>query len=98
MVFGLITNDDEITYKEEVIDLAVWCQDNNFPSTFPQGRAGPHQHRRGCSGDSQELPLCPHYTHHYSREEGMTMPLSHQEAGKIWHQPSDYQNVLQLHH
>ena len=27
---GLITNDDETAYREEVRDLAVWCQDNNL--------------------------------------------------------------------
>ena len=30
MVVGLITDNDEIAYKEEVRDLAVWCQDNNL--------------------------------------------------------------------
>jgi hypothetical protein len=29
-VVGLITDDDEKTYREEVRDQAVWCQDNNF--------------------------------------------------------------------
>jgi hypothetical protein len=27
-VIGLITNNDETAYREEVRDLAVWCQDN----------------------------------------------------------------------
>ena len=26
----MITNNDETAYKEEVRDLAVWCQDNNL--------------------------------------------------------------------
>ena len=29
-VIGLITDDDEAAYKEDVSDLAVWCQDNNL--------------------------------------------------------------------
>jgi hypothetical protein len=29
MMLDLI--DDETTYREEVRDLAVWCQDNNLP-------------------------------------------------------------------
>jgi uncharacterized protein YneR len=29
-VVGLITNNDEIAYREEVRDLTVWCQDNNL--------------------------------------------------------------------
>ena len=32
-VLCLITNNDETVYREEVRDLAVWCQDNNLPST-----------------------------------------------------------------
>ena len=27
---GLITDNDETAYREEVNDLAVWCQDNNL--------------------------------------------------------------------
>ena len=29
-VVGLITDDDETAYREEVSDLAVWCQNNNL--------------------------------------------------------------------
>ena len=29
-VVGLITDNDETAYREEVTDLAVWCQDNNL--------------------------------------------------------------------
>jgi hypothetical protein len=29
-VVGLITNKDETAYREEVRELAVWCQDNNL--------------------------------------------------------------------
>ena len=29
-VVGLITNNDETAYREEVRDLAVWCQNNNL--------------------------------------------------------------------
>jgi hypothetical protein len=32
-VVGLIT-DDEAAYREEVRDLAVWCQDNNLSFNF----------------------------------------------------------------
>ena len=30
-VVGLITVNDETAYREEVRDLAGWCQDNNLP-------------------------------------------------------------------
>jgi hypothetical protein len=29
-VVGLITGNNETAYREEVSDLAMWCQDNNF--------------------------------------------------------------------
>ena len=29
-VLGMISDNDEIAYREEVRDLAVWCQDNNL--------------------------------------------------------------------
>jgi hypothetical protein len=30
-VVGLTTDKDKRAYREEVRDLAVWCQDNNLP-------------------------------------------------------------------
>ena len=30
---GLITDNDETAYREEVRDLTVWCQDNNVTKT-----------------------------------------------------------------
>ena len=59
-VVGLIT-DNEIAYREEVRDLAVWCQDNNLSLNVnldkgnycglqeKDDRGHPHSHRRGCS-------------------------------------------------
>jgi hypothetical protein len=29
-VIGLITDNDETAYRDEVRDAAVWCQDNNL--------------------------------------------------------------------
>jgi hypothetical protein len=29
-IVGLITNNDETTYREEVSALAEWCQENNL--------------------------------------------------------------------
>ena len=33
IVLGLITDNDETAYREEIRDLAVWCQDNNLSLT-----------------------------------------------------------------
>ena len=32
-VEGLITDNDETAYREEVRDLALWCQETTSPST-----------------------------------------------------------------
>jgi hypothetical protein len=62
MVAGPITDNNETAYKEEVRDLAVWCQDNNLSLNMiktkemivdlqeKEERARPHSHRRGCRG------------------------------------------------
>jgi hypothetical protein len=60
-VVGLITNNNETAYREEVRDLAVWCQVNNLSLNMIKiqemivttGKGGPstsHSHRLGCSG------------------------------------------------
>ena len=53
-VVGLITDNDETAYREEVRDLAVWCQNNNLSLNMIKtkemivdyrkkaGRTGPH--------------------------------------------------------
>ena len=35
-VVGLITDNNVTAYREEVSDLAVWCQDNNLSLTVSQ--------------------------------------------------------------
>ena len=55
---GLITDNDETAYKEEVRDLAVWFQNNNLSLNITKTKDyrkrrtehTPHSHRRGCSG------------------------------------------------
>jgi hypothetical protein len=61
-VVGLITDKDETAYREEIRDLAVWCQDKNLSLNViktkemtvdiqeKEDQAHPHSHRRGCSG------------------------------------------------
>jgi hypothetical protein len=46
---GLTTDDDETTYREEVIDLAVWCQDNNVSLNISRTKEliGDYRKRRG---------------------------------------------------
>ena len=59
-VISLITDNDETAYREEVKDLAGWCQNNNLSLNVTktedwglqetEHRARPHSHRRCCSG------------------------------------------------
>jgi hypothetical protein len=61
---GLITDNDKTAYREEVRDLAVWCQNNNLSLNITKTKEiivdyrksrtehAPHSHRRGCSGAS----------------------------------------------
>ena len=72
-VVGLIT-DNETVYREEVRDLAVWCQDNNLSLNFSKTKQlivdyrkrraepRPRSHQRGSSGADRGLgPWCPRY-------------------------------------
>ena len=59
-VVGLITNNDETAYREEVRAFGVWCQENNRSLNvnktkmivdFREG-APPYPHGRDSSGES----------------------------------------------
>ena len=60
---GLITNNDETAYREEVRALGVWCQENNLTLTVNKNKGDdrglqetaegvpPYPHRRDSSGE-----------------------------------------------
>ena len=62
-VIGLITNNDETAYREEVRALGMWCQENNLSLNVNKTKAlimdfrkqyrehAPYPHRRECSGE-----------------------------------------------
>jgi hypothetical protein len=74
-VVGLITDIDETAYREEVRDLAVWCQDNNLSLNVSKTKELIVAHRKSrtenapihidgaCSGAGREIqvPWCPHH-------------------------------------
>jgi hypothetical protein len=70
-VVGLITDNDETIYREEVIDPAVWCQDNNLSLNMSKTKEMIMDYRKkeaehvpvGCSGADPEfqVPWCPHH-------------------------------------
>ena len=47
-VVGLITDDNETAYKEEVRDLAVWCQDNHLSLNINQTKELIVDYRKQC--------------------------------------------------
>ena len=66
-VVGLITNNDETAYREEVRALGVWCQENNLSlnvnktkeligdSRKQQREHPPYPHRRDSSGEGRKF-------------------------------------------
>jgi hypothetical protein len=69
-VVGLITNNDETAYREEVRNVSVWCQDNiylNMSKTkeliVDYRKKGGLARSQGYSGAGRELqvPWRPHH-------------------------------------
>ena len=97
-VVGLITDNDKTAYREEVRDLAVWCQDNNLSLNVikPKEMIVDYRKRR-----TDHAPI-------FIDEAIMEQIECFQFLGvhitntltwsKIWHGSSDPQKVLQLHH
>jgi hypothetical protein len=59
-VVDLITDNDETAYREEVRDLAVWCQDNNLSLNVSKKRRdeqAPINIDRVCSGAGREFQV-----------------------------------------
>jgi hypothetical protein len=48
-VLGLITDNDETAYRDEVRDLAVWCQDDNLSLNVIKTKELIVHHRKGTS-------------------------------------------------
>jgi hypothetical protein len=66
-VLGLITNNKETVYREEVRALGVWCQENNLTLNANKTKeiyrglqetaegAPPYPHRRDSSGEGRKF-------------------------------------------
>jgi hypothetical protein len=77
-VAGLITDNDETAYREEVRDLAVWCQDSNFSHNVGKTKeliVDYRKRRAGSSSVSTSLRTYHGPNRPNSSEEGTTMPL-----------------------
>jgi hypothetical protein len=112
-VVGLISDNDETAYREEVRDVTVWCQDNNLSLSVSKTkelivdyRKGGLNMPQGCSGGGRDFqdPWSPHHQQtimvqtHHSGEECTTTPFPTQETKRIWHGSPDSGKVIQLHH
>ena len=108
---GLITDNDETAYREEVRDLAVWSLPGQQPLPQRQQDKGDYRWTTGkrraehapieidrCLVETDHITSGPTtvQTDQHSHEESTTTPLPPQEAEKIWHVPSGPQKVLQL--
>ena len=107
-VVGLITNNEETAYREEVRELAMWCQDNNLSLNVSKTKELIMDYIDGAvveRVDSFKF-LGVHITNELSwskhiktvGKESTTKPFPPQETEKIWHGSPDPQKVLQLHH
>ena len=88
-VVGLITNNDETAYMEEVRALAEWCQESNLSLNINKMKeqivdfretaegARPYSHRQGHSGEGEELQV-PRRPHHGQTE----MVHPHRQRGE----------------
>ena len=66
-VVGLITNNDETAYREEVMALGVWCQENNISLNVNKTKGDdrglqettegtlPYPHQQNSSGEGGTL-------------------------------------------
>jgi hypothetical protein len=99
-VVGLITNNDETDYREEVKALAEWCQENNFSlnktkdlimdfTKQKREHATIHIDKNAVEKVERFKFLGVHITDNLKwptqcGEGGATAPLQPQEADEIW--------------
>jgi hypothetical protein len=100
LLVGLITDNDETAFWEEVRDLVVWCQDNNLSLNVIKTKEMIVDYRKR---RTEHIPILIDgaileqvesfkfqqtnmvQAHQDSREEGTTKPIPFQETEKIWH-------------
>jgi hypothetical protein len=113
-VVGLITKNNDTAYREEVRDLAMWCQDNNLSLIVikPKEMIVDYMEKR-----TEHVPILidraaveqvesfkfrgVHITNKLTWSNHTMIVVKRvrpQETEKIWHGSSDPQMVLQLHH
>jgi hypothetical protein len=100
MVVGLITIDDETANREEVSDLAEWCQDNNLSLKVSKTKVLIVDYRKQ-SADHAPMHIDRAVVERVESFKLLSVhitPLPSQESEKFRYGPSDPQKVLQVHH
>jgi hypothetical protein len=86
-VVGLITNNDETAYREEVGTLMEWCQVNNLSLNVSKTKEIIMNYRRNQAGHNPSSTGPLWRPHRHRGEEGPTATLQPQEAEKMWAVP-----------
>ena len=107
IVVGLITDNNETAYREEVRDLAVWCQDNSLSLNVSKTKELIMDYKNINRAEVEwvesfkflgvHITNKPSWSKHTKTVAGMT-PIHPQETEKIYHGSPDPQKVIQLHH
>jgi hypothetical protein len=108
-VVGLITDNDETAYREEVRHLTMWCNDSNLSLNVIKTKEMIVDYRKRTADYApilidgaiveqvESFKFLASTSSTNSHEEGTTKPIPPQETEKIWHGSSDPQKFLQLH-
>ena len=93
---GLVNN-DETAYREEVKDLAVWCQDNNLSLNVIKTKEMIVGYRKR---RTEHVPILIDgaVVEQVESFKFLGDHITNKLTTKIWHGSSDPQKVLHLHH
>ncbi len=107
-VIGLITDNDEMAYREEVSTLTKWCQENHLSLNIDKTKELVVDYRRQ---SREHTPITIDKTpvervtsfkflgvpHRCSAEEGTSASLLPETAEEVWNEPQNPQVLLHLH-
>ncbi len=110
-VIGLITDNDEMAYREEVSTLTKWCQENHLSLNIDKTKElvvdFRRQSREHTPNSINKTALRSSRSHHQgsymvcshrcSAEEGTSAPLRSKTAEEVWNEPQHPQILLLLH-
>ncbi|KAK3510444.1 hypothetical protein QTP70_006847 [Hemibagrus guttatus] len=102
-VVGLISKNDESSYREEVQRLTAWCKDNNLSLNVEKTKKMVVDFRRAQS-DHSPLNITQHQLHHQESPAASLLPAKAEEGSSSTSYPDhllqrdDREHPEQLHH